>query len=81
MVTYIAQRLIAIVLILVVMSLLIFAITQVMPGNVAHMIAGQFATPDVVAAIEAKLGLQRSDLSCSTGAGRPACCTGTSANR
>jgi hypothetical protein len=58
MVTYVAQRLIAIVFILFVMSLLIFGITQVMPGNVAHMIAGQFATPDVVAAIEAKLGLR-----------------------
>ena len=55
MVTYVAQRLIAIVFILFVMSLLIFGITQVMPGNVAHMIAGQFATPDVVAAIEAKV--------------------------
>jgi peptide/nickel transport system permease protein len=58
MIAYIAQRLAAIALILVVMSLLIFGITQVMPGSVAHMIAGQFATPDVVAAIEAKLGLK-----------------------
>jgi peptide/nickel transport system permease protein len=39
------------------MSVLIFAITQVLPGNVAYIIAGQFATPDVVAAIEQKLGL------------------------
>ncbi len=37
--------------------MLIFAITQAMPGNVAQMIAGQFATPDVIAAIELKLGL------------------------
>jgi len=57
MIAYVAQRLLAIAFILVVMSLLIFGITQVMPGNVAYMIAGQFATPDVVAAIEAKLGL------------------------
>ena len=58
MITYVAQRLLAIALILFVMSLLIFGITQVMPGNVAHMIAGQFATPDVIAAIEVKLGLR-----------------------
>ena len=54
---YIARRIAAIGLILVVISILIFAITQALPGNVAHMIAGQFATPDVIAAIEAKLGL------------------------
>src|SRR5437667_1267671 len=54
---YIARRVAAIGLILVIISILIFAITQVLPGNVARMIAGQFATPDVIAAIEAKLGL------------------------
>lgn len=57
MVAYVAQRLVSIAFILVVMSMLIFGITQVMPGNVAYIIAGQFATPDVVAAIEKKLGL------------------------
>ena len=40
MVAYVAQRLLAIAFILFVMSLLIFGITQVMPGNVAYMIAG-----------------------------------------
>src|SRR6202022_3793295 len=54
---YIVRRVAAIGLILVVISILIFAITQGMPGNVARMIAGQFATPDVIAAIELKLGL------------------------
>src|SRR5215470_14981174 len=42
---------------LVVLSVLIFAITQMAPGNVANILAGQFATPDSVAAIAAKLGL------------------------
>jgi peptide/nickel transport system permease protein len=32
-------------------------ITQVMPGNVANILAGQFASPDTVAAIAKKLGL------------------------
>ena len=54
---YIARRLAAIGVILVVISVLIFAITQALPGNVARMIAGQFATPDVIAAIELKLRL------------------------
>jgi peptide/nickel transport system permease protein len=57
MIAYIIQRLLAILAILAVMSLLIFGITQILPGNVAHIIAGQFATPDVVHAIELKLGL------------------------
>jgi peptide/nickel transport system permease protein len=54
---YIVRRVAAIAAILVVISILIFAITQALPGNVARMIAGQFATPDVIAAIEAKLHL------------------------
>lgn len=57
MIGYIVQRLFAILAILVVMSLLIFGVTQILPGNVAYVIAGQFATPDVVHAIEIKLGL------------------------
>ena len=57
MIGYIVQRLFAILAILVVMSMLIFGITQILPGNVAYVIAGQFATPDVVQAIEIKLGL------------------------
>jgi peptide/nickel transport system permease protein len=57
MFVYVVQRLFAILAILVVMSMLIFGVTQVLPGNVAYVIAGQFATPDVVHAIEIKLGL------------------------
>jgi peptide/nickel transport system permease protein len=58
MILYVFQRLVSIVAILAVMSLLIFAVTQLLPGNVANIIAGQFATPDVIAAIEEKLGLK-----------------------
>jgi len=54
---YVARRIGAIAVVLAVISVLIFAITQALPGNVARMIAGQFATADVVAAIEAKLHL------------------------
>lgn len=57
MLVYVLRRLLAIFAILVVMSILIFGITQILPGNVARMVAGQFATPDVIAAVEARLGL------------------------
>jgi peptide/nickel transport system permease protein len=58
MTLYIARRLGFIVFILVAMSLLIFAITQVLPGNVARMILGQFASPESVEAVEIQLGLK-----------------------
>ena len=54
---YIIKRLIAVVAVLFVISVLVFSVTQIMPGDVAHTIAGQFATPDVIAAIRVKLGL------------------------
>ena len=57
MFVYIGKRLLAILAVLIVMSMLIFGVTQILPGNVAYVIAGQFATPDVVHAIEIKLGL------------------------
>lgn len=57
MIIYVVRRLLAIFAILVVMSILIFGITQGLPGNVAYVIVGQFATPDAVAAVEARLGL------------------------
>lgn len=54
---YVLKRLLSIVLTMAVMSALIFWITQVMPGNVAYMILGDFASPQDVATLEAKLGL------------------------
>lgn len=54
---YVLKRLLSIVLTMAVMSVLIFWITQVMPGNVAYMILGDFASPQDVATLEAKLGL------------------------
>lgn len=54
---YLAQRIGQIVFTILAMSVLVFGITQILPGNVAYVIAGQFATPDQIAAIEARLGL------------------------
>ncbi|MBV8393193.1 MAG: ABC transporter permease [Alphaproteobacteria bacterium] len=39
------------------MSVLIFGIVHILPGNVAYSILGEFATPAAVAQLEAKLGL------------------------
>jgi len=55
--SYVLKRIVYICFILVVMSVLIFTITQILPGNVAQMILGQFATEESIRAVEEKLGL------------------------
>ena len=57
MLLYILQRLLAVVAIVAAMSVLVFAATHVLPGDAAVMILGQYATPESLAAIRAKLGL------------------------
>jgi len=57
MIGFIARRLLSVLGILWAMSVLIFAIVHVLPGNVAYAILGEYATPGAVAALEAKLGL------------------------
>src|SRR5277367_4817572 len=57
MLGFAAQRLAAIGATLVVMSFVIFAVTQILPGDVAHTILGQFATDDQVKALQQSLGL------------------------
>lgn len=54
---YVFGRLALVVLVLVAVSILVFAITAVLPGNVAYLILGQFAPPEQVKALELKLGL------------------------
>jgi peptide/nickel transport system permease protein len=48
-----------IALTLLLVSLLIFAVTEILPGDVATMILGQQATPEDLATVRAKLGLDR----------------------
>ncbi|MGQ9583977.1 MAG: ABC transporter permease [Anaerolineae bacterium] len=55
---YFAKRLFYIILTLLVVSILVFGITQILPGNAAIMILGQFATPEQVSALEEQLGLR-----------------------
>jgi peptide/nickel transport system permease protein len=54
---FVIRRLLGVVGVMFGMSVLIFAIVHVLPGNVAYAILGEYATPTAVAALEAKLGL------------------------
>lgn len=56
---YLARRLAAMLLVLLVVSFAVFAITMILPGNAAVMILGEYATPDQLRAVEARLGLDR----------------------
>jgi peptide/nickel transport system permease protein len=57
MAAYIARRIVLIALVLVAVSMLVFAITTLLPANVAYLILGPFAPPEQVRALELKLGL------------------------
>jgi peptide/nickel transport system permease protein len=46
MTVYIIQRLGAVVLILIAMSLLVFLATHALPSNTAALILGQYSTPE-----------------------------------
>lgn len=54
---YVARRLLTTVGLLWAMSVLIFGIVHLLPGNVAYAILGEFALPDQVAVLQQKLGL------------------------
>jgi peptide/nickel transport system permease protein len=59
MVRYIARRLILVLITLLISSAVIFIVTQILPGDVARAILGRFATPQALANLRAKLGLDR----------------------
>jgi peptide/nickel transport system permease protein len=56
---YLLRRLAAVLVVLLIVSLTVFAITQVLPGNAAVMILGENATADQLRAVELQLGLDR----------------------
>lgn len=56
---YLLRRLLSVVLVLWIVTVAVFAITMVLPGNAAVMILGEYATPDQTAALEERLGLNR----------------------
>ena len=57
MLGYTIRRLLLVLIVLAAVSLLVFAITAILPGNVANLILGQFAAPAEVKALELKYGL------------------------
>lgn len=54
---FVLRRLAFVALVLVAISILVFAITAILPANVAYLILGPFAPPEQVRALELKLGL------------------------
>jgi peptide/nickel transport system permease protein len=54
---HLLQRLLGTLGVLFGMSVLIFAVVHILPGNVAYAILGEYATPANVAILQAKLGL------------------------
>jgi peptide/nickel transport system permease protein len=54
---YLLKRIAYLVVILWVLTVVIFGITQALPGNVAVMILGQYQNPESLAALSQKLGL------------------------
>jgi peptide/nickel transport system permease protein len=57
MIQYLLRRLVGVFGVVVATTVLIFGIVHILPGNVAYSILGEFATPDALATLEAKLGL------------------------
>ena len=72
MLKLIARRLALGIVTLLVVSVLIFAGTQILPGDVATAILGQSATPETVAAFRRDLGLDRAGATCATSTGSAA---------
>ncbi|HEX5684873.1 MAG TPA: ABC transporter permease [Ideonella sp.] len=56
---FLLKRLLTLLATLAAASVLIFSVLELLPGNVAQVILGDSATPESVAALEAKLGLHR----------------------
>jgi peptide/nickel transport system permease protein len=56
---YFLRRLGAIIIVMMIVTLAVFGITMVLPGNAALMILGEHATPESLAAMERQLGLDR----------------------
>src|SRR5205809_6949938 len=56
---FVGRRLLLLALVMAIVSVLIFGIVQILPGDVAVMILGTSATPADLASLRQKLGLDR----------------------
>lgn len=54
---YVIKRVLYLVVILVLLTIVVFSITQALPGDVAKMILGQYNDPTAIAALRLRLGL------------------------
>ena len=59
MLAFLLKRFATFVITLAVASLVVFAVLELLPGNAAEVILGDTGTPEAVAALQAKLGLDR----------------------
>ena len=59
MTTYLIKRFIVLILTLLLVSMVIFVVMRIIPGDPAEIILGIQATPEAVAALRAQLGLDR----------------------
>jgi peptide/nickel transport system permease protein len=62
MALFLLKRLATLVVTLAVASAIVFSVLELLPGNAAEVILGDTATPQAVAALESKLGLDRPPL-------------------
>ena len=62
MLLFLLKRLTTFALTLVVASVVVFGVLELLPGNAAEIILGDTATPESVAALQARLGLDRPPL-------------------
>jgi peptide/nickel transport system permease protein len=62
MMVFLVKRLAALVATLAVASVVVFAVLELLPGNAAQVILGETATAESLAALEARLGLDRPPL-------------------
>jgi peptide/nickel transport system permease protein len=58
-VAFVGRRLLLVALVMAIVSVLIFGVVQILPGDVAVMILGTSATPADLAALRVRLGLDR----------------------
>ena len=56
---FLLRRLVFVLFILFFISLIVFAVTEILPGDAAQMILGQKATPETLAALRTRLGLDQ----------------------
>src|SRR5687768_5137484 len=59
---FLLRRLATFFITLAVASVVVFAVLELLPGNAAQIILGDTATPESLAALQAKLGLDRPPL-------------------